>query len=920
MDAPILATKLFIPPPPLKGVPRPRLIERLKEGLHRKLSLISAPAGFGKTSLVSEWVVSELAAASGWQIAWLSLDEADSDPARFLTYLAAALRAVTPNWGEKALGNLQSSQHVSIEPILNTLLNEISTISNSFVLVLDDYHRIDSKAIDEALTHMIEHMPPQMHLVLTTREDPQFPLSRLRARNQLTELRAADLRFTPFEAAGFLQGMGIHLTPEEIATLDDRTEGWIAGLQLAALSMQGHQDISGFLQAFTGDHRYIMDYLVEEVLQRQPESTRVFLLQTSILDQLTGPLCDAVTEQMNGSVQLETLQRGNFFIVPLDDRRQWYRYHHLFAEVLHANLLVERPEQVAALHRRASAWFEQHGAAADAIHHALVAQDFAHAADLIEQTFPPMVRTRQEAALLGWFKVLPEPLLRERPVLCNLYAGVLLQHNAHEDVDAWLQAAEQGLDPAAERKVANEAEFRRLPGGIAIHRAGLALMLGHVADTIQYARKAIKLAPEDDFLVRGGAAGLLGLSLWTQGDLEEAQRIFSDGILWLRKAGHISDAIGLTLARSDIHIAQGHLDEAMRAYERVLQLAEEQGTPALRGTADMLVGMSELYRERGDLSAAEQHLQRSKELGEHAGLPQNRYRWHAALARIREAEGDSTGALDLLDAADRLYVGDFSPNVRPVGAMKARVWAAQGRLGDALDWAHAQGLSAADDLSYLREFEHITLARILLARYRSDRREQTIQEAVGLLERLLKAAEAGGRARSAIEIHILLALAHHAQGDTNAALPHLQQALELAEPEGYIRIFVDEGLPLAHLLGKAAARGFSPAYAGSLLAALDADQQRRADEAPVVAESHPATKMPVVPEAQTARNVLIEPLSEREIDVLRLFGTELSGPEIAQELMVALSTVRTHTKSIYSKLNVNSRRAAVKRAAELHLI
>ncbi|RPI97175.1 MAG: helix-turn-helix transcriptional regulator, partial [Chloroflexi bacterium] len=581
--------------------------------------------------------------------------------------------------------------------------------------------------------------------------------------------------------------------------------------------------------------------------------------------------------------------------------------------VLSVHLMAEQPDQVAALHRRASEWYGQNGLAADAIRHALAAEDFERAADLIEQAFPIMVQTRQEATLLGWFKALPEPLVQERPVLCNLYAGVLLQHGMVEDVDAWLRAAEQRLDSAAERTVANEAEFRRLPGAVAVHRAGLALMTGNVADTIKYARQTLDLAPQDDYLGRGGAAGLLGLALWTGGDLEEAQQIFSESILWLQKAGHISDAIGLTLSKAGIQITQGHLHEAMRIYERVLQLAAEQGTPALRGTADMLVGLSELYRERGDLTAAEQHLQRSKDLGEHAGLPQNRYRWRAALALIREAEGDLTGALDLLDEAERLYAGDFSPNVRPIAAMKARVWAAQGRLGEAFDWARGQGLSADDDLSYLREFEHITLARILLTRYRSERADHFVEEAVGMLERLFQAAEAGGRARSAIEIRILLALAHHCQGDTNGALPHLQQALAMAEPEGYIRMFVDEGPPMLHLLGEAAARGIMPVYTGRLLAAFEADEQRRTDEAS-------RSTSTAIPQALPAKNMLVEPLSERELDVLRLFRTELSGPEIAQELVIALSTVRTHTKSIYSKLNVNSRRAAVNRATELHLI
>jgi LuxR family transcriptional regulator, maltose regulon positive regulatory protein len=695
--------------------------------------------------------------------------------------------------------------------------------------------------------------------------------------------------------------------------LEDHTEGWIAGLQLAALSMQGRQDIPEFIQAFTGDHRYIMDYLVEEVLQHQTETTRSFLLQTAILGQLTGSLCDAVTGQADSSARLEALQRRNFFVVPLDDKRKWYRYHHLFAEVLHTYLMEEQPEQIATLHRRASAWFEQHGQAADAIRHALDAEDFAHAADLVERAFPDMARTRQEATMLGWLKALPEPLVRERPVLCNLYAGVLLQHGLMENVDAWLRAAEMGLDPAAEKTFVNEAEFRRLPGRISIHRAGLALMLGHVTDTIKYAQKAIELAPEEDYLMRGGAAGLLGLSLWRGGELEAAQRIFFEGIQWLQKAGHFSDALGLTISQADVQIAQGNLHQAMHTYERALQLETERSTPALRGTADILVEMSELHRERGDLAAAKNDLQRSKDMGEHAGLPQNRYRWRATMALIRASEGDLTGTLDLLDEAEHLYAGDFSPNVCPVPAMKARIWAVQGRFDEAFYWASEQGLSAADELSYLREFEHITLARILLARYRSDRTEQAFQAAVGLLERLLKAAEAGGRTKSAIEIHILLALALYTQSDPNAALLHFQQALAIAEPEGYLRMFVDEGLLMKQLLGEAAARGIMPGYTSRLIAAFEA-------ASPAITHALPVNNMPNDSAFGSTQNMMVEPLSEREIEVLRLFRTELSGPEIAQELVIALSTVRTHTKSIYSKLNVNSRRAAVKRAAELNLI
>ncbi|HLX57356.1 MAG TPA: AAA family ATPase, partial [Ktedonobacteraceae bacterium] len=404
MPTPILATKLYLPRLRPNVVSRPRLIERLNEGLHRKLTLIAAPAGFGKTTLLSAWV-------EGIErpTAWLSLDAGENDPILFLTYLVAALQTIAPTIGEGVLGVLQSSPPPPTEAILVALLNEITRLPDHFVLVLDDYHVIDARPVDVALTYLVEHLPPQMHLVIATREDPQLPLARLRAQGQLTELRATDLRFTAFEAAGFLtQVMGLNLSAADIAALEDRTEGWIAGLQLAALSMQSHQDVPEFIRAFAGDHRYIVDYLVEEVLQRQPEPVRRFLLQTSILDRLHGPLCDAVTGQEEGNARLEALERGNFFVVPLDDTRHWYRYHHLFAEVLSAHLRAEQSDQLATLHRRASAWYEQHGSVADAIRHALAAEDFARAADLVELAVPALRRSRQEATVLGWLRALPD--------------------------------------------------------------------------------------------------------------------------------------------------------------------------------------------------------------------------------------------------------------------------------------------------------------------------------------------------------------------------------------------------------------------------------------------------------------------------------------------------------------------------------
>jgi LuxR family maltose regulon positive regulatory protein len=884
------------------------LLERLNEGLHGKLTLICASAGFGKTTLVSTWL-----ARSPRPVAWLSLDNQENHPTRFLIYLIAALQTIATNLGESILDLLQSSQPPPPAAVLAALLNEIAALPDPFVLVLDDYHTIDARAVDKTLAALVEHQPPQMHLVIATREDPHLPLARLRARGQLSELRAADLRFTASEAATFLsQGMGLSLSETDIAALENRTEGWITGLQLAALSMQGQQDLSGFIQAFAGDHRYIVDYLVEEVLERLPAPMRTFLLQTSLLERLSGSLCDAVTGQQGGNARLEALVGGNFFVVPLDTRRQWYRYHHLFAEVLCAHLMAEQADQVATLHRRASEWYEQHGSAPDAIRHALAAGDFGRAADLIEVAVPAMRSSRQDAMLLGWLKAVPDEIVNRRPVLSVGYAYALLSAGELESVEARLLDAERWLATTAEpwpescdraqdplrsgMVVVDEEEFRRLPAAIAIYRAARAQVLGDVAGTIAYARKVPDLVPEGDHLLRGSAAALLGLASWANGDLEAAHQAFAEGMSSVQMAGNISDAISGTIALADIRIAQGRLREAMRTYERSLQPAREQGEFVWQGTADLYVGLSELFREQNDLQTAMEHLVRSKELGEHRGLPQNLHRWHIALARIREARGDLDGALDLLKEAERLYMPDFFPNVRPVAALVARVWIAQGKLGEALGWAREQSLNVADDLGYLREFEHITLARVLLARSKSNRAERSIHEAREFLQRLLQAAEHGKRMGSALEILVLQALAYQIQGNISAALKPLQQALTLAEPEGYVRMFVDEGPCMAVLLEEAARRGIVPHYVRHLLQAPGSASERR----------------PV-------REDLIEPLSKREHAVLRLLRTDLDGPQIASELQVSLNTVRTHTKNIYSKLGVNNRRAAVRRAEELAL-
>ncbi|HZW01639.1 MAG TPA: LuxR C-terminal-related transcriptional regulator, partial [Candidatus Deferrimicrobium sp.] len=831
---------------------------------------------------------------------------------------------VAPEVGATAISLLRSPQE-PIPVVLATLLNDLSAVPNDVVLVLDDYHVIDARDVQDGMAFLLEHLPPQMHLVIASRADPALPLARLRVRGELVEIRAADLRFTPDEAATYLNGvMGLVLRAEDVAALEGRTEGWIAALQLAALSLQGRDDAAGFIAGFAGDDRYIVDYLVEEVLQRQPQNVRSFLLKTSILSRLSGSLCDAVTGQDGGKAMLDALDRGNLFLVQLDDRRQWYRYQHLFGDVLRAHLLDEQPDRVHELHLRASAWYERNGERAEAIRHALAAEEFERAADLVELAIPAMRKSRQEATLRRWIEELPGELVQVRPVLSVGYAGTLILGGELEGVEARLEDAERWLvtptgahlgpeASSAGMVVVDDEEFRGLPATIELYRAAQALARGDVPGTVRHARQALELAPEQDQLRRASASGMLGLASWTSGDLEAAHRAYSDCLAGLRRAGHVADTFGCSIAIADIRRTQGRLGAAMRTYDQALQLASEQGGSVLRGAADMYVGMSELHRERNDLPTATQHLLHSQELGEHIGLPQNPYRWRVAMARIREAEGDLSGALDLLNEAEHLYVSDYFPNVRPVPALRARVLVAQGALGEALGWAREQGLSVDDDLSYPREFDHVTLARVLLAQAaedHADRAERPLHEATQLLERLVKAAEEGGRTGSVIEILVLQALAHQRLGDIPAALVSLQRALPLAEPQGYVRVFVDEGLPMASLL-RAAARvaqgehkATAPSYVRRLLAAVD--------------ETGDST--PVRQGLAEPRQGLLEPLSKRELEVLRLLGTDLDGPDIARELVVSLNTVRTHTKNTYAKLGVNNRRAAVRRAEELDLL
>ena len=781
MPTPVLATKLHVPPLRQKLILRPVLIEKLNQGLHGRLTLISAPAGFGKTTLASEWI-----AGCKLDSAWLSLDEGDGDFSRFLTYLIAALQTLKADVGATILTTLQSPLQTKPELVLTSLLNEISTMPDDFIFVLDDYHAIEAKAVDDALAFILEHVPPRMHLVIVTREDPNLPLARLRARGQLTELRAADLRFTASEAAQFFnQAMGLDLSEDDIAALENRTEGWIAGLQMAALSMQGRQDIARFIRAFSGSHRFVLDYLLEEVLQRQPEDVRDFLLQTAILDGLCGPLCDAVTGRKDGAMMLEVLERENLFVVPLDDRRKWYRYHHLFAEVLRVHLAEAQPDRIPALHRRASEWYGREGLPPEAISHALAAGDFERAAGLIELAASAIEGSPQSAAWLGWVRALPDELVRARPVLSVWYAYALFAAGAGmEAAESRLKDAESWLaHPTAGMVVEDQEQFQSLPATIAVARTYHAQAIGDLFGTVTYAKLALDLLPDGDRDRRGQISGLLGLSYWASGDLEAAGRIFGDFTARMRTARNIPDALGTAFVLADIRIAQGELSEAEDMILRSLQFALDQGQPLPPDAADLYRALGELCCIRGDLESAAGHLQKSEELTRKSEILGFRHRLCIAKALLKEAQGDLDGALDLLYDAERQYIMTPLPVPRPIPALKARVWLAQGKLAEALGWASECGLSVDDELSYLHEFEHITLARILIARFRQSRDSSADDFGRGTLRflgRLLAAAEQGGRKGSVKEIQALQALACEALGDI--ATPRGERDQGLREP------------------------------------------------------------------------------------------------------------------------------------------
>ncbi len=922
-DHMLLATKLFIPTPTSSLVSRPRLVALLTAGARRAATLISAPAGWGKTTLLSAWHAD--LSGSGYPLAWVSLDAGDNDPARFWSYVLVALNTLHDGASDAALTLLRSPQAPPMELVLTSTLNAFTTLSKDAVLVLDDYHVIETQQIHQALTYLLEHLPPRLHLVIATRVDPPLPLARLRVRGVLTEVRAIDLRFTSEEAAAFLtQAMGLPLSAEQVSALEVRTEGWIAGLQLAALSAQGRpaEHLEQFIEAFTGSNRYVVEYLAEEVLERQADETQTFLLRTAVLNRMCAPLCDAVLnsekegarydQSLDAHFHLEQLERANLFLISLDDERNWYRYHHLFADVLRSRLRQTQPRLVPKLHRRASTWYEQHGLFTEAMQHALAIPDFELAARLIEQVGLAVGIGKQVHTVLGWIHSIPEDLVRTRPTLCIYYAVALMFTNQLEAAEARLQDAERCLEAG------NPTDRTRvMVGQIATVRANLARFTGDLARCVELSNQGLGLLPETEKIFFASAMANLGLAYLVSGDVTPGpERLVTEVIAPIRASGNVSATLrGLTLL-ARLHILQGRLHQAAATYREAVQVAPgQEGLGMVIGSPAYYFGMGDVLREWNNLDAAEDYLAQGMDhlrgtLSVDAEVVTLGY---TTQARLHWERGDYSMALATLDEFEQIARRrNFVAHLGARGlAVRARVELAQGNLAAAIHWVETSGLYSDDtDLSYPREREYLIRARVRIAQGRNDQNAQVLQETLCLLDRLLQDAESKARMHSAIEILVLQALVLQAQSKHIEALNALERAVTLGEPEGYVRLFLDEGEPLLQLLSQLPVTGNRVSnYIQTVLAASEFRGSEKTAPQYRSKAPHSGLSQP-----------LLDPLSERELEVLHLMANGDSNYKIAEQLFVAVSTVKRHVSNIFSKLGVTNRTQAVARAREFGML
>jgi len=913
MSTPILLTKLFVPDTRPELVSRSNLVDQLNNGLDRKLTLISAPAGFGKTTVVTNWLhTQEGDDASPFLIGWLSLDEDDNDPVRFLTYMITALNRIPGLETEIGAGALQMAQASQLPPpqtILTAVINEIAMITNKIVLVIDDYHLIDSQLVHNALIFLLENLPPQLHVVITTREDPPIQISRLRTRGQLNEFRAVDLRFSTAEIDEFLnQIMGLGLSTQDITALEKRTEGWVAGLQLAAISMQGRTDKSNFIQSFTGSHHFVIDYLVDEVLKHQPDHIREFLLQTSILDRLTGPLCDAITSRENGQATLEMLEHSNLFIIRLDSERQWYRYHHLFADLLRQRLYQMQPQKKRTLHALASEWYEQQGLNDEAIEHVLQSENYEQATQMINEHIEEMWRQGKLGRLLRWLEKLPDEYINNSPNICIFLAWNLFTKGDQEKAESVLQFIEKNLDLQSDLSSDNPIEkgetsarlfVKKIRGRVAAIRAVMASYRSDAIESKKFASLAQALLPVDDLNWRSAAAMALADAYVFMGDYDSAHQARFESINICKAAGntyiYLIDRTKFILVLK----ARGELLQAKAHCQQLIEYAIDNGFtgPGTIGWIQAILG--DILAETNDLDGAFEIVREGVNLNK-LGRDVTLLGWsNMCLTRILLSIGDFNGAENIIKKTEVMSQKATIPPLVNYQMMnyRVRVWLSQGRLDEAIKWMREQMEDSESKSTYVGRRINIPIARIRIA-------QQLPEKANELLLPLLDAAEAGGHISRAIELLILQALSLQAGDEIERALVPLDKALSLAQPRGFFRIFVDEGPPMARLLYEALSREISPEYVQKLLAAFpDVEPEKELMSKLIVSDSE-----------------WIEPLSERELEVLQLIAEGLSRPEIASQLVLSLNTVKTHARNIYSKLGVNNQMQAVGKARGLGLL